>query len=195
MFALPEPSEFARTLAGIADDLHDRFHTIDENDPPLSDEIETFWKILGPDFPGVETPWSAVFVSFCVKTAGATAAEFKFSAQHSVFVHRAIQNALAGTGVFRGVRITEDAVRVGDILQNNREGNRFDFDFARTHDDYKSHSRIIVSRGEDSMGKFAMAVGGNESDSIRRTRVLLNSDGSVRQRTTSPFICLIKDLK
>jgi hypothetical protein len=130
-----------------------------------------------------------------VKTAGATAAEFEFSAAHSVFVHKAIQNALDGTGVFRAVRITEDAVRVGDILQNNRDGQHFDYDFAKENAHYTSHSTIVVSRGEDSMGKFAMVVGGNESDSIRRTRVPLNSDGSVRQRDPSPFICLIKDLK
>ncbi len=192
---LPEPSEFARKLAGIANDLHDRFHTFDENHPPLLDQIRIMWETLGMDFPGPGIPWSAVFVSFCVKTAGATADEFTFSAAHSVFVHKAIQNALAEMGVFRGVKITEDAVRVGDILQNNRSGNHFDFDFARTHEHYESHSRIIVARGEDSFGKFAMAVGGNESDSIRRTRLPLNSDGSIKQRDNSSYICLIKDLK
>jgi len=192
---LPEPSEFARKLATTALDLLHRFHAIDENDEPLSSQIRAFYAALGFPFASVEVPWSAVFVSFCVKDAGATAAEFRFAQAHSVFVHAAIQNALNNTGVFRGVRITEGAVRVGDIIQNNRGGLSHDYDFAKTNSQYQSHSAIVVARGEDHLGKFATTIGGNESDSIRSKRVHLNADGTIRQRATNPFICLVKNLK
>jgi len=188
---LPPPSAFAEKLAGIADDQHERFHLIDENDEPLRSQIENFWQTLGFDFPGVETPWSAVFVSFCVKTAGATGREFKFSTEHSEFVHEAINNP----GAFRGVDITAEAVNVGDIIQNNRSGNNFSFAFATKNKDYKSHSAIVVDIDEDENGKFALTVGGNESDSIRKKRVQLDDIGKVVQRSRSSFICVLKNQK
>jgi hypothetical protein len=192
---LPAASPFARKLASIAQGQFDQFHTIDENDPPLSTQIKKYWTTLGFDFPGVEVPWSAVFVSFCVKMAGATKEEFEFAAAHSVFVHKAIKNATNDTGVFRGFRINERAVGVGDIIQNNRLGANFDFDFAKSNPNYQSHTAIVVLRGEDSQGKFAMTIGGNESDSVRMKRVNLKPDGTVKQRTSNPFICIVKNLK
>lgn len=108
---LPAPSNFAQKLASVAREQHDQFHLIDENDEPLSSQIKKYWQAVGQPFPGVEIPWSAVFISFCVKQAGATAAEFEFSAQHSVFVNHAINHPAA----FRGLDITDT---VGEILLN-----------------------------------------------------------------------------
>lgn len=188
---LPAPSEFAKKVATVAREQHDEFHMIDENDEPLSSQIKKYWQAVGQPFPGVEVPWSAVFISFCVKSAGATAAEFEFAAAHSVFVHKAINHP----GAFRGVKIDAESVRVGDIIQNNRGGSHHDFEFAKTHPTYISHSAIVVARGEDHRGKFALTIGGNESDSIRRVRVQLDDDGTIRQRVNSPFICLLKNVK
>lgn len=188
-------TKYALKLASIAEDLHTRFHMQNENDPPLSKEIATFWKDTGEKFPGVEIPWSAVFVSACVKRAGATSAEFKFSPAHAVFVKQAIKNADAGTGVFRGREITGHAPQIGDIIQNNRGGSTISFAEARKRSDYASHSAIVVETGTDSMGRFALTIGGNEGDSIRRTVVRLDSKGLIKQRATNPFICVIQDLK
>ena len=55
--------------------------------------------------------------------------------------------------------------------------------------------RIVVETGHDSTGRFAVTVGGNESDSIRRKRVALNDDGLIIQRVNSPYICVIQNLK
>lgn len=189
------PSPFAQNLANRAQNLHDTFHLNHETDPSLSAQIKEFWDDVGVPFPGVQEPWSAVFVSSCVKRAGATSKEFQFSPQHSVFVHRAIADNIAGIGVFRGKRISDYAPAVGDIIHNNRSGNHFDFDFARTHADYASHSAIVVARGSDKAGEFVMTIGGNEGDSIRMKRIALSADGLIQQRSISPFICVIQDLK
>ena len=140
-------------------------------------------------------PWSAVFISWCVQQAGATKAEFKFAMAHAVFVNQAIKNASNGVGVFHGLDITAHAPGVGDIIQNNRGGNRFDFAFAKTHTSYLSHSAIVIEVGQDTLGRFAFCVGGNEDDSIRRTVVRLNAQGFVKQRDGNPFICVIRNLK
>ena len=103
-----------------------------------------------------------MFVSSCVKKAGATATEFAFAASHSVFVHQAIKNAASGTGVFRGIDVTTAKPAVGDIIQNNRGGSKFDFAFAKANTDYPSHSAIVVEIGADTLGPFALTIGGNE---------------------------------
>jgi hypothetical protein len=188
-------STFCTNLAKIAEEQHDRFHFIQEGDEPLRSQIKKYWQTIGIPFQNVTVPWSAAFVSFCVKQAGATAAEFKFAASHSVFVHKAIQNAVGNTGVFRGEDAKTAKPAVGDIIQNNRGGTKFDFAFAKANSQYQSHSAIVVETGIDSLGPYALTVGGNESDSIRRARIALTSTGTIKQRPTNPYICVIKTLK
>lgn len=166
-----------------------------ETDPVLSAQIRHYWEDLGFDFPGVEEAWSAVFVSWCVMKAGATKAEFKFSAAHAQFVFRAIKNRKDGIGVFRGYNFNELEPEIGDIIQNNRLGNKYDYAFAAAHDAYFSHSAIVVEKGTDSKGPFITTIGGNESNSVRTKRISLGIDGKIVKREKEPFICLIKDLK
>jgi hypothetical protein len=189
-------SPFAKKLAAVAQEQHDTFHMMDEADPDLCRQIRKYWTDLNLGFEScVTVPWSAVFVSWCVKKAGATAAEFKFAAAHSVFVHEAIKNAINGQGVFHGLDINAHAPAVGDIIQNNRGGTTHDFAFARTHRNYQSHSAIVVEVGQDADGGFALVIGGNEGNSIRRTVVRLKSGGLIKQRASNPFICVIETLK
>lgn len=187
---LPPATPFASALAGRAKDQHARFSGTDEGDEPLRSQIRKYWTDLNLAFPGVEVPWSAVFVSHCVFKADPNA-EFEFSPQHSQFVHDAINNPRA----FRGVPIDAASIRVGDILQNNRGGTNHDFEFAKKHGNYASHSAIVIARGEDDRGKFAHTVGGNESDTIRRVRVQLNDDGTVRQKNANKYIALLKNMR
>ncbi len=192
------PSEFAGKLASAARAQHERFQFVNEADPQLCAQIRRWTVEIGGAFVSCTSsahPWSAVFVSWCVKEAGATAAEFKFSKRHSVFVQKAIQDARNGTGVFHGLEISAHAPNVGDIIQHNRGNARFDFDHARRNSQYASHSIIVVGTGQDDMGRFALCMGGNEGDSIRRTKVPLTPQGFIRQRSRNPFICIIQNLK
>ena len=111
-------------------------------------------------------PWSAVFVSWCVKEAGSTAAQFLFSPQHSQFVNAAIANAKAGTGVFMGRDVGQYAPKIGDILQSNRGHGAYTFQYAATHRSYPSHSAIVMEVGVDNKGNYLRTIGGNESDSV-----------------------------
>jgi hypothetical protein len=151
-----------------------------ENQDPLMSRIEQYWGDLGFKFESVAVAWSAVFVSWCVKQAGATAQQFKFSALHAQFVKRAIANAQASTGLFHGRRLSDYAPKTGDILQNNRAGNHFDFDFAATHSNYKSHSAVVIEVGVDNAGKYLRTIGGNEADSVGLKEVRLDAQGRVK---------------
>jgi hypothetical protein len=188
-------SDFEKAVGRTAAEEYNTFHLNSENDEPLSGRIKQYWQDINLHFPGVAVAWSAVFVSWCIKQAGATSDEFKFSPQHSVFVHWAIGNMQANRGLFRAHSISVIAQSIGDIIHNKRHVNTHDFAFAATHNDYPSHSAIVVETGHDHDGLFAVTIGGNESDSVRRKRVALDEDGLIVQRTNSPFICVIQNLK
>lgn len=188
-------STFCKKLATIAEAQHTKFHLIQEEDEPLRTQIKAYWSAVGLPPQPVSTPWSAAFVSWCVKQAGATSAEFKFAAAHSKFVHKAIANAAAGTGVFHGLDAATAKPGVGDIIQNNRGGSTFNFAHAKAKDSYQSHSAIVIETGTDTLGRYALTVGGNESDSVRRVRVALKSDGTIKPRTSNPYIAVVKTLK
>ncbi|MFD0934100.1 DUF2272 domain-containing protein [Methylobacterium trifolii] len=165
---------------------------LDEADSALCKQIRAYWTDLGLGFTSCTTvPWSAVFVSWCVKKAGATATEFKFAAAHSVFVNAAINNP----GAFQGLDIKAAKPAIGDIVQNNRSGSKLNFDYAKSHSSYESHSAIVVEVGTDVSGGYAMTIGGNESNSIRRTLVRLDGNGFIKQRAQNPYICLLKNVK
>jgi hypothetical protein len=189
------PTAYAKKLAMVAQGQYDKYHLLHEHDPLLAAQIKKYWEALGLGFPGVDTPWSAVFVSWCVFNAGASNGEFKFSARHSEFVHWAIKNAAAGTGLFHGFDITSYAPQLGDIIQNNRNGNHFDFAFAKANKAYVSHSALVVEIGEDPQGKYALTIGGNEGNSVGRKLVRLKANGLIKQRENGSFICVVQNLK
>jgi hypothetical protein len=188
-------SDYVNQLAALTRKQFDDFNEFDESDPPLRDQIRRYWEGIGFDFPGVSTAWSAVFVSWCIRTAGASPDEFKVSTAHSRFVFWAIQNQLNSRGLFRGHPLSDHRPVVGDIIQNNRGGQTLTYDFARAHEGYESHSAIVVEAGEDGDGRFVRTIGGNESNSVGRKRVALTSDGFVLQRDSNPYISVIQNLK
>ncbi len=195
---MSQPSPYVAKLVQVAKGEFQNFHELDENEEPLRSRIDDYCRAIGVPPPQniAKFPWSATFVSFCVKASGATAAEFKFSAAHAVFVKQAIANADNETGVFRARHIEDHAPQLGDIIQNNRGGGTVDYEEARHRSDYNSHSAIVVDLITNPDGsKFAVTIGGNESDSVRRKLVPLSDDGLVQQRDSNPYICVIEDLK
>ena len=187
---------FAKKLVDTAQQQYATYINMDEAESKLCKQIQKYWTETGFKFTScVSVPWSAVFVSWCVKQAGATASEFKFAQSHSVFVYKAISNAMQNTGVFRGRKITEYTPKPGDIIQNNRGGSTLDYEYAKKHADYASHSAIVIEVGEDNNGKYALTIGGNEGDSIRVKEIRLDKNGFIKQRKVNPYICIIENLK
>lgn len=189
----PAAAGFAARLTASAEGEFDLVRQTHETAPPMRQRIETYWTGLGLAFPGVSVAWSAVFISWNVLTAGAVKANFTFSARHSEFVH----DAIVGKNVppaFTGRRIGDYAPKVGDIIQNNRGGNSFSFDFARANDAYESHSAIVVEVGAATGGqRFAVTIGGNENDSVRRRRIDLDSAGKIIQPSADFYICVLEN--
>ena len=188
-------SDFETRLVEIANGEFQTYGGHRESDGVLGPRIETYWTDLQWTFPGVGTPWSAAFVCWCLLKAGATEDDFPFHARHAAFVHWTIANEKAGTGLFRAVRFDLAPPEPGDLVHWNQPGGTFDFAYATTHKSYSSHSAIVVALGQDSRGRFARTIGGNENNSVGTTRVGLNAAGLIVQRADSPFISLIRTLK
>ena len=187
---------FAKKLVTTAQQQYATYKNMDEAGTLLCKQIQKYWTDLGFSFTScVSVPWSAVFVSWCVKHAGATSTEFKFAQSHSKFVYNAIANALLNKGVFRGRKINEYQPKIGDIIHNNRGGKTYTYDYAAKHDGYESHAAIVIEVGEDNNGKYTLTIGGNEGDSIRVKEIRLDKNGFIKQRDTNPYICIIEDLK
>lgn len=181
-------SAFTKKLAAVAEGQFDQFHLYHEGDPPLKAQIGRYWSENNWTVQPVSTAWSAAFVSWCVRKAGASPAEFRFDPLHSTFVHDAINTPRA----YRGVAFDAEPIEVGDILQNNRDGQSFDFAYAKAHASYTSHSAIVIETGSDSRGPYALTVGGNEGNSVGRKLVRLTNAGKVKPRADSPYIALLK---
>ena len=177
---------FEKRLATIAQQQFDKYRWLRENQDPLAGQIKAYWTDLDLAFPNVAQPWSAVFVSWCVKQAGATAAQFLFSSQHSQFVHAAIANTKANAnanatpGAFMGRDVAQYVPKIGDILQNNRGHGAYTFKYAATHRSYPSHSTIVMEVGVDSKGNYLRTIGGNESDAVGMKEVRLDAAGLVK---------------
>lgn len=182
---------YQKKLATLAQEQHRKYSLLRENQEPLAAQIADYWAGIGLAFPNVRTPWSAVFVSWCVKQAGANSQQFLFSSRHGDFVHKAIANANSGNGHFFGRPVSEYQPKVGDILHNNRAGNNFNYAFAATHKQYESHSAIIFEVGHDNRGRYLRTIGGNEDDSVGMKEVRLTSKGIVKN-TDGLYISIIE---
>ena len=172
-------SNFTKKLSTIAMREYSKYRFIRENQEPLMSRIPAYWAATGNKFPGVQEAWSAVFISWCVKEAGAGASDFKFSAAHAQFVYAAIRKPQESAG-FVGRKIADYAPKVGDILHNNRAGNAYDFEFASNTRSYFSHAAIIIEVGADNAGAYLRTIGGNEGNSVGLHEVRLTPKGLVR---------------
>jgi hypothetical protein len=188
-------SAYAKRVAAVAQRQYDLYHQTSEEQSPLKEQIRIYWEEIGFTFPGVQTAWSAVLVSWIMRNSGAGTNEFKASNAHSRFVFWAIANLQNNTGLFHAHRLEDYAPRVGDIIHNNRNGQILTYAFAAAHQSYESHSAIVVEVGNDANGGYAITVGGNEADTVGRKRVSLHPDGKVLQRASNPYICVIQNLK
>lgn len=125
-------------------------------------------------------PWSAAFVSWVAKEAGASD-RFRYSTQHSVFISQGIRDYLnkrAGAA-FWTVRLHEEKPAVGDIVCWGREDG-VDYDHQKDGD-YHGHSDHVVAVEADQV----WIIGGNVGNSVTRRPVKLNATGFLEPVVTN----------
>lgn len=133
---------------------------------PYAGYVGEMWHAIGLDLDGRDRgmPWSAAFISWAVRKAGAGYNKFKFAASHSVFVHDAIQARVLERldRPFWGYRLTQAKPAIGDIVARNRAGNAFSYDYAEAHAQYISHSDIVV----EARPGMIRVMGGNVGQTV-----------------------------
>jgi hypothetical protein len=146
----------------------------------------------------VDTPWSAAFISYLMKTAGFSGAEFAFSDSHADYVQAAFAASDAETAggesayAFRACDVATTRPRAGDLVCATRAGtagiSRFD-DLAAAMraraagQDFPMHCELVVRSDEGGDAKLE-TIGGNVVQSVTLSRMTLNakkvlSDGYV----------------
>jgi len=148
---------------------------------PLSQErIKSYWHSFQDEAPHVSEPWSAAFISFCMKKADLNLS-FKFAGRHTIYLSdskRAKVNNDASRAYW-AVRLSERVVTVGDLVGAQRMG-RGCTKVVKTYDslpgDFCSHVDVVVAVHPDK----AIAIGGNLGNSVKFNEIPLTSTGRVK---------------
>jgi hypothetical protein len=158
---------------------------IKETDPRLHKTLQDYWKTgLGLSFseqqlgdPAFQqaNPWSAAFISWLMKGAGAGNA-FKYDSFHSGYTRAAIDNRLANnSNPFKAYRIAEIAPQVGDLVCKSRAGSGATYDNVRRP--MKTHCDIVT----DVRPRNAVTVGGNVLNSVGQKILRTDVNGLIAE--------------
>jgi hypothetical protein len=117
-------------------------------------------------------PWSAAFISWAMKTGGASD-RFRYSTQHSVYISHAIRDRLNGRSDagFWGWRLNEYKPKTGDLVCWARQAG-VDYDH-QNGGVYAGHCDIVVAVAANQVE----VIGGNVGDSVTRRPLRLNAAG------------------
>lgn len=160
---------------------------------PFSGFVGEMWRAVGSNLDGTDrgVPWSAAAISFMVRNAGEAYAGFRFSTQHSQYIHHAIKAREREDRAvpFWGYRIDERKPQVGDIIckDNPEFAPAVNYEVARQLSDYRSHCDIVM--WVDSPGQKVIAIGGNVSQSVH-TSVYDLAPGDLLANTRHVFALL-----
>jgi hypothetical protein len=179
--ALSEMEKFARRGGNVVRETQD----------PLSARVLEYFRFVGRSDitdPSAEA-WSAAFISFVMSKAGATATTFPFSAGHSRYILSALANRIANRDNASLVYFDrhEMAPRVGDLVGFSRQAsvqNRADLERLLPDTFFKSHTDLVV---DVSPGKIK-TIGGNLSQSIMPTTIMVDADGKMDRNDKHFFV-------
>jgi hypothetical protein len=182
------PSTLPQQAVQIARNEFARWNNgkMQETDPQAVPILQDYWK-TGPgiNYSTAELasktfqashPWSAAFISWVMRKAGA-AKDFRYSASHSNYIVAAKNNRLANnSNPFKAFRISEAAPEVGDLVCKSRAGSGATYDTIRSG--MTTHCDIVT---DVKPGSIAV-IGGNVSQSVARKTVPVDSNGRITAR-------------
>jgi hypothetical protein len=150
----------------------------DEGDDGWYQRVGTYWldgtNTHGLDGRDHDSPWSAAFISWVMRTAGA-GTRFRYSTQHSVYISQGIRdfaNRREAAGYWT-VRLAEAPPKVGDLVCWARESG-VDYDHQKGGD-YKGHTDLVVAVDAGEI----FVIGGNVGNSVTRRPLKRNADGTL----------------
>jgi hypothetical protein len=170
--------DFKKKLIRLANEEHDAWNVggkrIKEGDSRTLDRLRKYWqegsKVQESDYHYINEPWSASFISYIMRKAGA-GNDFKYAQSHSQYIAESIKNRKENKSAnFKGYKPNEVKVKVGDLVCYPREAGVSYESLAG----YKSHCDLIT----EINGNIAIGIGGNVSDSVTKKKYVLK-DGKI----------------
>ncbi|MCA9776782.1 MAG: DUF2272 domain-containing protein [Candidatus Eremiobacteraeota bacterium] len=141
--------------------------------------IGDYWKSIGLNFDGDDrsVPWSAAFISFAHRMAGA-GEQFKAGPAHASYIRDSIMAKKEGRtdAAYLGHRSSERAPQVGDLIGRARQGG---VNYENQPSSYKSHTDLVVEVGPG----FVKMIGGNVADSVSLTTLGTDSKGFLNNQS------------
>lgn len=170
-----------RETDGAPDDPHAPFR-----------RVGMYWKEIGrKDLDGKSTgwPWSAAFISYLMKKAGAKD-RFRYSAAHSIYIRAAI-DALAASdtnAAFFGRRINDYAPSRGDLVCCGRGKNK-DVTYDTAEGAFHSHADLVVATRPGEID----VIGGNVSNSVTMKTYRTNENGHLIPAKRTPWFVVMEN--
>lgn len=120
-------------------------------------------------------PWSAVFVSWVMRTAG-VGGGFLYSRAHQSYIRAALRSRVDGStaSAFWAYRPTEVAPQVSDLVCASRENSGATFDNIADAQLRKTHCDIVT---EVHPGELRV-IGGNVNHTVGARRIRIQPNGS-----------------
>jgi len=140
-----------------------------ETDAGFWQRIGVYWEMgTAYDLDGLDRdwPWSAAFISYCMRIAGAEE-HFKYSIRHSDYIKEAVDGL---NPFFVGHKVEDYSPKVGDLICYSRQ-NGLDYD--NLPDKFISHSDIVVNLKSN----YLEAIGGNIGHSVSKRNLKIDSNG------------------
>ena len=182
-------SPFKIELASIA---KGKYGSLNRGDPVLCERIEKYCRDVrvAMTAPVEQFHYSTVFISWCMRNAGASEQEFLATAAHCDYAKRAIGKAPGG--ILRARTIDSYAPHVGDIVHVNREGGTIDYKRAEGPSRYPAESGIVIEVREGNL-EVVIVMGNQEPRGTVGTETLASAEsGLLLQRAIDPIICVLE---
>lgn len=159
-----------------------------ETDDGFWQRVGIYWQALGKDITGKNTdyPWSAAFISYIMKMAGAED-NFQYSAAHATYIRKAIKDVNKTNAAFKGFPINNYSPQIGDLVGYARE---FGIHYDNLPSFFKSHCDIVVGVRKNEID----VIGGNVGNSVTKKTLVTDNNGLVIDKQQTWFVVLQNNL-
>jgi len=184
---MPSTAGLGESIARVAEQEYRRWHAsgkLQETDPAATPILQQYYREgVNRNVTAAELqsrpwqqghPWSAVFVSWVMRTAGA-GSSFRYSAAHQSYIAASRRNRLDGvaSNPFWAYRATEVAPQVGDLICASRQDSGATYDNIADPKARATHCDIVTEVRPGSL----RVIGGNVNQNVDAKPIRTLPDG------------------